>query len=217
MSRPFRGRPEPDESESQGESLETPDDSESWQNRVQSYKYGGEQKILAEATQVDIGKRLVAAMIDIAVGYVLGLAINIIPFINSYFNAQVVMILYLMCRDALFGGRGVGKNLMGLQVVDKRTRAPASMLQSIQRNIVLYGPALALYIFMPLLSLIPIDQVRSFLSSAMQAVGGVYSFIVIPYEAYRVYSRPDGTRWGDQFAGTVIILADMDFSSPHSK
>lgn len=219
MSRSFRGRPErPDDRESLQESPDL-SESDSWQSQFPSatQQSGTAEDASSSALQVDIGKRLVAALIDITAGYFLGLAVNCIPFINTYFNAQVVMILYLICRDALFAGRGVGKNLMGLQVVDISTGHPAGFPQSIKRNIVLYGPALALYIVTPLLGLIPVDAVREFLANALQVVGGLYSFLVIPYEAYRVYSRTDGRRWGDELAGTEIVLADMDFSNPRGR
>ena len=224
MSRSFRGRPDlPEDSESRQETPELME-SDDWQSdrlpSAQRFRDDNNQVVnpkSSSALQVDIGKRLVAALIDITAGYFLGLAINCLPFINSYFNAQVVMIIYLLCRDALFNGRGVGKNLMGLQVVEVASGRPAGFPQSIKRNIVLYGPALALYVVSPLLGLIPMDAVRDFLANALQVVGGLYSFAVIPYEAYRVYSRPDGRRWGDELAGTETILADMDFSNPASK
>lgn len=221
MSRSFRDRPEfPEDSESLQEAPELRE-SDNWQTNnfpaEQRTTADRNQQLSSSALQVDIGKRLVAALIDITVGYFLGLAINCIPFINTYFNAQVVMILYLIGRDSIFGGRGIGKNLMGLQVVDKRTGQPAGLPQSIKRNIVLYGPALLLYVLSPLLGLIPADGIREFLVNALQVVGGLYSFAVIPYEAYRVYSRADGRRWGDELAGTEIVLADMDFSNPASR
>src|SRR6185437_93754 len=48
----------------------------------------------------------------------------------------------------------------------------------------------------------------------VNGVGGAYVLLVIPYETYRVYHREDGRRFGDQFAGTAIIEAPMDFSQP---
>lgn len=219
MSRSFRDRPElPEDPESMQDVPELRE-SDNWQTNYPSEQRPstGKNQLSASALQVDIGKRLVAALIDITAGYFLGLAINCIPFINTYFNAQVVIILYLIGRDGIFGGRGIGKNLMGLQVVDKRSGQAAGLPQSIKRNIVLYGPALLLYVLSPLLALIPADTIREFLGNALQAVGGLYSFVVIPYEAYRVYSRADGRRWGDELAGTEIVLADMDFSNPSSR
>ena len=222
MSRSFRGRPEfPEEPDINEEPLgelqsDAPDDE--WPRRPytksQASKYSVSEKLAKDAAQVDIGKRLVALTIDIAVGYLAGLAINCVPFINIYFSAQVIMVLYLLVRDGLFNGRGVGKNLMGLQVVDMRSGEPASMVQSLKRNIVVYGPVLILYIIQMLISIIPNEVVTTVVNNGVQAVLGIYSFIVIPYEAYRVYSRADGLRWGDKFAGTAIVLADMDFSGP---
>lgn len=221
MSRSFRGRPEPDDTESELENDEPSVSSPhtgSWQDRMQSLqKYGRGEKLSVDPSQVDIGKRLVAALIDIAAGYLIGLVFNVIPFINIYFNAQVIMLLYLICRDALFNGRGIGKNLMGLQVVDMKTGQPATLIQSVKRNMVLYGPPLVLYLLMPFVAMIPDETLNSIADNAIKGFGGLYAFIVIPYEAYRAYSRTDGLRWGDDLAGTAIVLADMDFSGPQKK
>ncbi|MBX9725025.1 MAG: RDD family protein [Candidatus Obscuribacterales bacterium] len=215
MSRSFRGRPgrgednpeniPEDYSDARGARSSAPSTRES------------DTEVTTEPKQVDLGKRLVAGMIDVMAGYVLGLAVNCIPFINGFIGDQVVMVSYLIMKDGLFGGRGIGKNLMGLQVIDSKTGKPASFVQSIKRNIVLFGPFMALFLVNTVLRIVPNPQISSMVTNVVTGIGGIYTLVVIPYEVYRVYSRADGLRWGDQFAGTETILADMDFSNPVSK
>lgn len=239
MSRSFRGRPTPDE---EPEMAEEESDQEWASRQAERYrsarpaqsktgrpsdgkritfskfnKYGDDEKLAIDPTQIDIGKRLVAGLIDVFAGYLVGMFVNCIPFINMYIHDQLVMVVFLLIRDSLFNGRGVGKNLMGLQVVDIKTGEPASLIQSIKRNIVVFGPYLMLYFVNIALHLVPNDTVSSVVTSAMQGIGAIYTLGVIPYEVYRVYSRVDGLRWGDQFAGTATIPADMDFSNPMSR
>ncbi len=162
----------------------------------------------------EMNKRFVAALIDVVVGYILNLMVNCIPFVNVFLHDQIVMVSYLLVKDFLFGGRGVGKNLMGLQVVDARTGAPASLLQSIQRNIVIFGPYILMYISNLIIKFIPDENIKSIAQSVVLGIGAVYIIIALPYEAYRLYSRADGNRWGDQIAGTTTVPADMDFGNP---
>jgi hypothetical protein len=142
---------------------------------------------------------------------------NCIPYVNMVIHDFLPMVGFLMVRDALFNGRGIGKNLMGLQVVDLKTGRPASFIQSIKRNIVVFGPYMSLYVVNMLLRIMPNDMVSSVVTTVVVGAGQIYTLAVIPYEAWRVYSRSDGLRWGDQFAGTSLVLADMDFSNPLSK
>jgi hypothetical protein len=240
MSRSFRGRPTPDE---EPEMVEEESDQE-WANRTaQRYrdagkpnakktpatqgkrgvtfsafnKYGDDEMLAVDPAQVDIGKRLVAVLIDVFAGYLLGMFVNCIPFINMYIHDQLVMVVFLIVRDSLFGGRGVGKNLMGLQVVDIKTGEACSLIQSIKRNAIIFGPYMVLYFSNLALHIFPNELVSTVVTNALQGVGAVYTLGVIPYECYRVYSRVDGLRWGDQFAGTATIPADMDFSNPLSR
>ena len=171
----------------------------------------------APARAVPMDKRLVAGLIDVVVGYVLNLVVNCIPFVNMFLHDQLVLLSFLLVRDFLFNGRGVGKNLMGLQVIDIRTGGPVSLLQSIKRNIVLYGPIMAIFIVNEVLKFIPDEGIKNIVQNVVSGAGTIYFIVAIPYEIYRVYTRPDGRRWGDEFAGTATVTADMDFSNPMSK
>ncbi len=181
---------------------------------------GGSENESAASTEM--GKRLVAGLIDVVAGYLVGMVVNCLPFINAFIHDQLVLVAFLVVRDSLFNGRGVGKNLMGLQVIDVRTGQPASLMQSFKRNIVLFGPYFGLYIWQLssqiLLKIVPIDNnISSIVTNVVVGAGMVYTLVVLPSEVYKLYTRKDGRRWGDELAGTATVPADMDFSNPVSK
>lgn len=206
MTEPFKND---FENPTEEESKQSPN----WEKKLDSYgRYAGDDDLAVQPARTPMDKRLVAFLIDIAVGWILGLFMNFIPFINMFVQAQTTMVFYLIIKDALYGGRGVGKNLMGLQVVDTKSGNSANIIQSIKRNVVVFGPALLLYFVSALLRVIPNDLVNTIVMNTVDTLGGIYTLLAIPYEAYRAYSRPDGQRWGDRFAGCTIIEAPMDFS-----
>jgi uncharacterized RDD family membrane protein YckC len=51
---------------------------------------------------------------------------------------------YELLRDGFFGGRSLGKKLMGLKVVNTKTGKPCSIKDSILRNITLFIPVVNL-------------------------------------------------------------------------
>lgn len=238
MSRSFRGRPDPQDNPEQGRegapapapapqqgrsSMRPnirPGQSQSQTPATRGSKYNapapqydedGQLSEEVDTTPTDSKKRLVAGLIDVVVGYILNLIVTCIPFVNMFLHDQIVMVAYLLVKDFLFGGRGVGKNLMGLQVVDARTGAPASLVQSIKRNIVIYGPYILLYTTNQIIKFIPDENLKVVIQNVVVGIGTVYTIVALPYEAYRMYTRADGLRWGDQFAGTMTVPADMDF------
>lgn len=221
MSRSFRGRLEPDDDRPAGpDPGSRPQDGAGPTRRINFSslnKYSDDEPLAIEPVQVDLGKRFVAGLIDVVVGYVIQLVANCIPLVNVFLHDQLPLVTFLIVRDAFFNGRGVGKNLMGLQVVDIKTGRPASFLQSIKRNIVVFGPYMVLYLVNLFLRIMPNELLGNVVTNVVTGVAGIYTLAVIPYEAWRVYSRPDGLRWGDKFAGTATIPADMDFSNPLSK
>src|SRR5579884_3882984 len=165
-----------------------------------------------EPVRVDLGKRLVALIIDFFACYLVGVVVSLVPFINAFLPRPAFMIIAFLCRDFLFDGRGVGKNLMGFQVVDVQTGRPCDLLQSVQRNIVLVAPYVVLTIVDSVLRIVTIPFINEAVLSIINLIGMVYCAVVIPMEGYRAYSRADGLRIGDDVAGTAIIEAPMDFS-----
>jgi uncharacterized RDD family membrane protein YckC len=186
-------------------------------SRLARYRDDDDTKV--QAVRVDTGKRLVALIIDVAVCFGIGSLISLLPFIGTFINQNFATAIVLLVRDYFFEGRGIGKNLMGLQVVDVRTGYPCSFIQVLQRNIVVLGPLMVLFVFAVVLQIInQFTHLPNFINDTVyqviQTIGTVYTLLVIPYEAYRVYSRADGRRFGDSFAGTAVVEAPMDFSTP---
>ncbi len=162
----------------------------------------------------DFGKRAVALIIDFAACYLIGAVVALIPLINTFMPLQMTMVLMILTRDYFFEGRGIGKNLMGLKVIDAATGEPCSLMQSLQRNIIVIAPFVVGQIFDLVLRFVPIPWLNQAVVNLIQIVGMVYCVIVIPLETYRAYSRQDGLRIGDEIAGTAMVEAPMDFSTP---
>jgi len=207
---------------------EADDDISFSDNRVNSHPYqdyeqeeqadfGNEDQNEVEdepAVQIEFKKRLVALIIDFMVFYVVTCGIMLVPFLNAYLSVNPVLCLLLLFRDVLFQGRGVGKNLMGLQVVDADTGGAPTLKQAALRNIVLFGPYLVIQVVGIILHFIPVNTVNQIVITIMNAVCAVYVIIVIPMEVYRAYNRPDGRRFGDELARTEVVDSNMDFSQP---
>src|SRR6185437_2363433 len=191
-----------------------------WQSRLDSPSVSSPDESLIEPVRIDFGKRMVAGVIDFFCAYGVNVVVGLIPLINQIISFQLVMVLILIVRDWLYEGRGIGKNLMGLQVVDVRTGQPCTLIQSIKRNIIMFGPPFVLYIVITVLNIMRlfklpgVTMISGIGMDVINNLGFLYLLIVIPSEAYRAYNRPDGRRLGDEFAGTTIVEAPMDFGAP---
>lgn len=197
-----------------------------WQDHYQDQ---GDQESSA-AVRVEPGKRAGALLIDFVCAYFIGVLLAVpmtfIPFLGQFFNTSFVMPLVLLFRDCFFRGRGFGKNLMGLQVVDARTGQPCTLVQSFKRNIILCAPYIVLLLANVISNILQLanlpfpwwqtahKMVHDSLIGLIQIVGMIYIAVVLPMECYRAWKRPDSLRKGDEFAGTMVVEAGMDFSNP---
>lgn len=166
---------------------------------------------------IDPTKRIIALIIDSLACYMAGMILCIMPFIVHFITLTTTWILFLLVKDFLFAGRGIGKNLMGIQVVDAKTGNPCSLRQSVLRNIIILAPFAALQVISVILTFIPNFVVIETVKGLFNVVGMVYMAVVLPVECYRAYTREDSRRLGDVFAGTCIIESHMDFSNPFAK
>jgi uncharacterized RDD family membrane protein YckC len=176
-----------------------------------SFQSEGQNKVVIE--RIDFSKRVVALIIDVFVAYLLSIVVSLVPFLGKFLPMQATMVLYLLSRDFFFEGRGVGKNVMGLRVVDVRSGLAPTLFQSFERNVIFLAPFIVLECVQLLLHFIPIPWLNDAVVNLITIVGMVYVAVVIPMEAYRAYSRADGLRIGDEIAGTTIVEAPMDFSN----
>jgi uncharacterized RDD family membrane protein YckC len=170
-----------------------------------------------DAKKPDPNKRIVALLFDFAAAYLVGVIVAMIPFVNRFIPLQIVLVAVLLSRDYLFGGRGIGKNLMGLRVVDASTGEPPTIIQSVLRNVILMAPFVVLQTVPLLLKFSPFTWFNEAVMSLINIVGMIYVAIVLPLESYRAYSREDGLRIGDELAGTTIVDSTMDFSNPFNR
>ena len=168
---------------------------------------------LAPSTQAKIapGVRLVAFGLDFLACYLIAVFTTVIPFLKEFLPYQTVMLLLFLTRDFPFGGRGFGKNLMGLRVVDAVSEKPASLKQSVLRNIIFIAPFIAFQITNTIMSSASIPWLDSAVMKIVNLICTAYVLIVLPLESYRALGRPDGLRKGDELAGTVIAEAATDF------
>ncbi len=143
--------------------------------------------------------------------------LTVIPFLVHFVSLSTTWVLLLLVKDYFFEGRGIGKNAMGLQVVDVATGEPCSLRQSIIRNMVILAPFAVLQVISLLLIFIPVGWLDAAVKNLINILGMVYVAVVLPYECYRAYARDDSQRVGDELAGTAVIESSMDFSNPFSK
>lgn len=170
-------------------------------------------------TRIAPNERLVAFGIDFIICYFFGVLTTLIPFVNHWLQLPTAVMLAFLLRDYIFDGRGIGKNLFGLQVVDANSKKPAKLSQSIVRNIVLVVPFLlsGSVNFLVQAHIIPI--LDSTVRNLLYFVSMFYLIIVLPLESYRTYTRSNSLRIGDKLAGTMVIQSATDFSHflPSSK
>lgn len=151
---------------------------------------GGSESAGTEAsTKPDVGKRVIAFVIDLVIAMVL----SIIPLIGSLLGA-----VYMLVRDGLdieyMKGRSLGKKVMGLRPV-RSDGQPMDIMTSIMRNWPLALGALASSVnYAPLLGLFG-------LSILISLVG----FVLLLVEIYYVLTSSDGRRWGDRLANTHVV------------
>lgn len=123
--------------------------------------------------------RFIAKAIDVAVCFLLTL---LVPPAGTLFG-----VLYWLLSDGLFGGASPGKHAVGLLVLHRDLRRPATLKESALRNIPFAVPALLL--------LLPAGPIFA-------TVVGVP---VVLLEAYFLLSDPEQLRLGDVFADTCVV------------
>jgi hypothetical protein len=184
-----------------------------------------------EPERIEPGRRVTALGIDFGVGFLASMFIMLLPVVNMFLTSKMIIMIYLIFRDYFFEGRGIGKNLMGIQVVDIYSGNSPSLRQAVERNIIYLGPlllcevlALLANLILPLFAhILPVQAIGP-LNSTVNAIGNIivaistlYLFVILPLESYRSYDREDSMRLGDEIAGTCLANTDMSFSNFLSK
>jgi uncharacterized RDD family membrane protein YckC len=184
-------------------------------DKINQYIAEKQQGAVVEPSRIEPGKRLVALGIDFGAAYIISLVAGFIPM-QTILTNQLVIPLVLCFRDFFYGGRGLGKNLMGLRVVDMATGEGPTLKQVLVRNLIYLGPLLLLQVTERLLHLFEIHVSLTTavvtVKEVLKAVLSVYVLVIVPLEAYRSYAREDSMRLGDALAGTCLVEDEMNFS-----
>jgi len=96
---------------------------------------------------------------------------------------------YLLIGEGLFGGRRLGKKIIGLRVVSADTNEPCSFRGSILRNSI-FGIGYLLY--------------------KIPWLGWIFIVIVIVFEFIILLGSKDGMRLGDEIAKTRVVTVITD-------
>ena len=130
--------------------------------------------------KADLTHRLLARFIDFLIGAAFCL---ILPPVGVLAGAT-----YVAIADGLFGGKSLGKRIIGLRVVHTEDGSPITFKDSLVRN--------SLYAVIYLFYLIP--YLRWFLI-------GTVGLLIIAFETYYLVADVNGYRVGDLAAGTMVI------------
>lgn len=171
------------------------------------------QDAVVEPPKIEPGRRLIALGIDFGVAYIIFLVLSCVPLLNHFLTLALVIPVVMCVRDYFFGGRGFGKNAMGLKVVDLATGEGPGLIQVLTRNAIYLGPIIFEEFTFTIFHLLPFNEVFVWIKTALGILVQVYVLVIVPIEIYRSLQREDSMRLGDALAGTCIVEADMNFSS----
>jgi uncharacterized RDD family membrane protein YckC len=148
------------------------------------------------AGKADLGKRIIAVIIDAIPVILVSFVIGMIPFIGGIIGGLVAAGWWLV-RDGLdlefADKRSPGKKIMKLRPV-RLDGQPMTLEVSIKRNL-----PLAFYCVGYLLWIVPV--LGHIVSIPIFIIGGLVSLV----EGVLVITDGDGRRWGDKMAGTKVI------------
>ncbi|MFA7335572.1 MAG: RDD family protein [Candidatus Obscuribacterales bacterium] len=129
------------------------------------------------------------------------------PRLTAHAPIQMLTLFVFLFRDSFFSGRGFGKGLLGLAVVDKRTKRPATLVQSLLRNLVFLAPYFLYQATALLLTACGPSLDQNFaqnLLSSLQTFGISYAILVVLVESLLML-RGNGLRLADRLSGTMVV------------
>ncbi len=142
--------------------------------------------MMRDYPKVDVGNRVLAALIDGVMSYVVGF----IPVIGAIIGAA-----YMLLKDGLFEGQSIGKKAMKLQVITEND-VKADFAISAKRNAIFAVPIAVMII--PVLGWI---------------IAPILSLVILIIEFLKIMNEPKGRRLGDTWAGTQVIKFEESFQS----
>jgi hypothetical protein len=171
-------------------------------------------------------KRLIAAVIDIGIGFVLAVALAIVSFVVRmviYWTigfGPVLMYVpwamsllgtlvcggYILGRDLLGGGRSLGKKTQDLKVVTV-SGGTIGPMESARRNAI-FALGLPFGLLSAVMGLLPcLGHAVQCLLAPLVLLGALASVVAAVVEIIKITQDPAGIRYGDQFARTKVVRA----------
>lgn len=120
--------------------------------------------------------------------------------LTAHAPIQLYTLIVFLFRDCLFSGRGFGKGLLGLTVVDRETKQAATMAQSLTRNFVFLWP----YFLYQLIALVLPKDLNHNVLAALMTFGTTYVVLVLVAESILML-RGEGVRLADRISGTLVV------------
>src|SRR5262245_47781261 len=169
-------------------------------------------------------KRLIAAVIDIAVGMgiavvvfvgslVLGMLLgmasgSVAAYAGRILNlvGSLAILAFILGRDVLMDGRSPGKKTQELKVVGA-SGGPVTLEESVRRN-ALFAVGSVLTVLSTGLQLFPcVGDAVACLLTPLLLLGGLAAFVAAIVEIVMIIQDPAGIRMGDKFARTRVVRA----------
>ncbi len=116
--------------------------------------------------------------------------------LTAHAPIQTLTLIVFLFRDSFFNGRGLGKGLLDLAVVDEKTRGRATIVQLLVRNLVFFAPYFVYQLAAPICQPELLTYVRIF------AVA--YTFLVLLVETILMLTG-SGMRLADKVSGTIVV------------
>ena len=150
--------------------------------------------------------RFVAFIIDLSICFLASLTVTLIPFVNNFLPWLVVFLMLFLIKDGIFDGRGLGKNILKLKIVDSETSESISYKQSIIRNGIIIVPILFFNLIYPLITpFIKNPQYQNYIYLGCMVISFIYFVFISLAEAYKIFYLNDTVRLGDKLAHTEVI------------
>jgi uncharacterized RDD family membrane protein YckC len=129
-----------------------------------------------ESTRAGLLVRTVAKILDFII---VAAAAEVVPKAGFYAG-----LAYLLIGDGLFGGRSLGKRLVGLRVISAVSQKPCTIRDSIMRNSI-FG--------------------IGYLFSAFLWFGWIFVLLVSAFEFIVLLGNKEHMRLGDEMAKTLVL------------
>lgn len=129
------------------------------------------------------------------------------PRLTAHAPIQLLTLFVFLFRDSFFGGRGMGKGLLGLAVVDQQTKQPVNLVQSLVRNLVFLAPYFlyqATVLTLPLYEPSFGQTFANQLLDNLRIFGISYAILVVLLESILML-RGNGLRLADLLSGTMVV------------